>query len=181
MQSILNMDSKGNSLLKKQKGITLIELLITIVIIAVLVIIGIPSFVNYLQENRLIGTTQNLYYTLQYARSEAVKRNTTMYVVFQTGSNWCYGINPGSSCSCSTAGSCTLGSVSSNSAQPMSLSTSGLTSNTIQFEPLHGASYISGTITYTLTGSSNAMSVKVNLLGSLQVCSNQISGYPTCS
>jgi prepilin-type N-terminal cleavage/methylation domain-containing protein len=162
------------------KGFTLVELLVVLVITTILAVTAVPSFITYLQTNRLTTASQNLYYTLQYARSEALKRNTTVYVSFQTGSNWCYGINPGSTCSCNTANSCTLGSTTANSASQLTLSATGLVSNAVHFEPNHGAAGSSSTITFT-NAQSVAMSVKVRLLGSLLLCSSQVSGYSACT
>jgi type IV fimbrial biogenesis protein FimT len=168
-------------LLKNSQGVSLVELLIVLMISGILLLVAIPSYVTYLQQNQIIGTTETLFYTMQYARSEAIKQNRTVYVSFQTGDNWCYGVNPGSACTCTTANSCTLGVTQSNSSQALALSSSGLSTTSVSFDPVHGASYTNGSLTFTLAGSSNAMSVKVNIQGNLQVCSNQISGYSTCS
>jgi type IV fimbrial biogenesis protein FimT len=162
-----------------QHGFTLLELFVVMALVAILAATGVPAFITYLQTNRLTQASQNLYYALQYARSEAVKRNTTVYVSIQTGSNWCYGINPATTCSCNTANSCTLGSTQVPSTGQLTLSASGLTNNSIHFEPNHGAAGSSSTITLT-NGQSNAISVEVGLLGSLLLCSSNISGYQTC-
>jgi len=161
-------------------GVTLLELLIAISIVAILAVTAVPSFITYLQQNRLVGATQRLYHTLQYARTEAVKRNANVYVSFVTGSNWCYGANPGATCACNTSGSCTIGSVSAPSAGQISLSATGLNSGAIYFEPNHGASSSSSTITFT-TSQGDTMGVKIGLLGSLTICSSSIAGYPACS
>ena len=60
----------------KYSGFTLIELLFGLAIISILVTIAVPSFINFMETNRLEGVAQQLYYTLQYARTEALKRNT---------------------------------------------------------------------------------------------------------
>jgi type IV fimbrial biogenesis protein FimT len=159
-------------------GFTLVELLVVLVITIILAVTAVPSFITYLQTNRLITASQNLYYALQYARTEAVKRNATVYVSFRTGSNWCYGIN--ATCSCNTANSCALGSTSANSSSQLTLSATGLSSNSIRFEPNHGAAGSSSTITLT-NSQSIAMSVRVRLLGSLLLCSSQVSGYSACT
>jgi Tfp pilus assembly protein FimT len=154
--------------------------MITMFVVGVLVIIAIPSFISYVQNNRAVGTAENLYYSLQYARSEAIKRNTTVYVSFVTGSNWCYGINPGSACTCTTPSSCALGAVSPANSTQTTLSTTGVTGNQITFEGTHGAAYKASTITFTVYGQTNAMGVDVSPMGDLLVCSSTISGYSGC-
>jgi len=167
--------------IRHNKGFNLFELLIVLAIVSILAIVAVPSFLNYLQTNRLIGATQGLYYALQYARGTAMKTDSTIYVSFQTGNNWCYGINSGSACTCSTANSCKLGSTQAPNAGQLTLSATGLTANSLQFEPNHGAADASSTITLTITGQSTAMSIQVGLLGSLFLCSSQLAGYQSCS
>ena len=41
-----------------QAGFTLIELMIVIVLLAIFVVIGVPSFQNLIRENRLVYTSQ---------------------------------------------------------------------------------------------------------------------------
>lgn len=157
------------------------ELLIVLAIMAVLVIIAAPSLISYYQQNRLVGTTEDLYYTLQFAKSAAVKQNTTAYVSFQTGDNWCYGVNLGTTCNCALANSCTLGSTKAARTQTLTLSSNGISGGSLHFEPNHGAANVNGTLTFTEYGQSTSMTIKISLLGSLLTCSSQVPGYPSCT
>jgi type IV fimbrial biogenesis protein FimT len=56
-------------------GFTLIELMISLVILAFLLMMGVPAFGTYLQNAKLRSTAENFYAGLQTARAEAVKRN----------------------------------------------------------------------------------------------------------
>lgn len=60
---------------KKQAGFTALELIITMTIAAILLGVGIPSFINTIRTNRLAASTNEVVSALMYARSEAVKRN----------------------------------------------------------------------------------------------------------
>jgi Tfp pilus assembly protein FimT len=165
---------------KNDTGLSIFELLTMIAIVAILVIVAVPSFIYFQQLNRINTLAQNLYYNLQYARTEAIKRNSSIYVTFSNGSNWCYGINAGSACTCATPANCNLGATTSNNTQA-TLSSSGLVSNSIIFEPNHGGSNTQATVSYTVTGGTQAVSVQVGLSGSVQTCSNNVSGYQACS
>jgi type IV fimbrial biogenesis protein FimT len=58
------------------RGLTMIELMLTVVIFAVLMAIAIPSFNNASLGSRLSAAANNLLASVQLARSEAIKRNT---------------------------------------------------------------------------------------------------------
>ena len=72
------------------KGFTLIELLVTIVIIAIVATIGIPSFTQTIRNSRLTTNANQLIASLNLARSEAIKRNGTVFVRRKgaTSQNW---------------------------------------------------------------------------------------------
>lgn len=158
------------------------ELLVVLTIIVVLVLIAVPSFLTFIQEFRVTANGENLLYNLQYARSEAIKRNANIVVTFSAIDPWCYGINVGSSCTCATAGSCTLGSFAAPAPHLTTMTTSGLASNSLTFEGTRGA-LTNGktTITFTVYGQTTAMAVESSALGNMFMCSSTVSGYPACT
>ena len=66
--------------MEKQKGFTLVELLITIVVISILLATAVPSFMQAIKNNRVTAQANSLVVSTQMARNEAVKRgvSTTM-------------------------------------------------------------------------------------------------------
>ncbi|MDH3900596.1 MAG: GspH/FimT family pseudopilin, partial [Gammaproteobacteria bacterium] len=62
--------------MNRQNGVTLVELLLTIVVLTVLLATGVPSFMEFIKNNRLIGQTNDLVVAVQLARNEAIKRGT---------------------------------------------------------------------------------------------------------
>lgn len=56
------------------KGITFLELLITLSVMSILLSLAAPSFSNLIAEVRLASVADDLYSSLQLARTEAVKR-----------------------------------------------------------------------------------------------------------
>lgn len=57
-------------------GITIVELIVTLAVVAILVTTGVPAFANFIQTNRLSESAFDLLGTINLARSEAVKRRT---------------------------------------------------------------------------------------------------------
>ena len=58
----------------RQSGFTLIELMVTIAVLAILLSIGIPSFAETIRNNRVASQTNEFLTALNLARSEATKR-----------------------------------------------------------------------------------------------------------
>ncbi len=58
----------------KQKGVTLIELMITMVMVALLASVAVPSFLDTVKSNRVTSNINKLTTTLNLARSEAIRR-----------------------------------------------------------------------------------------------------------
>ncbi len=61
--------------MKKNSGFTLLELLITLAIVAILLTVGVPSLRSMMQGNQLVSSTNELLSALHVARSEAIKSN----------------------------------------------------------------------------------------------------------
>lgn len=68
-------------------GITLIELLVVIAIAAILAGIAVPSFNDTIRRNRIDTAANTFLNALNYARTEAIRRNT--YIALRkSGSQW---------------------------------------------------------------------------------------------
>ena len=55
-------------------GFTLLELLITIFVVAILISVGVPSFTRTIQTSRMASSANDLVTSMHRARTEAVKR-----------------------------------------------------------------------------------------------------------
>lgn len=61
-----------------QRGLTLIELMVTIALAGLLLMAGVPFFGDYTNNARLRENGNALYGEAMFAQSEAIKRNTTV-------------------------------------------------------------------------------------------------------
>jgi len=64
----------------KQRGFTLVELMITLAVAAIVVTIGVPSFREVIRNNRIVTQTNELVATLNLARIEAIKRGVQVTI-----------------------------------------------------------------------------------------------------
>ena len=61
--------------MRREAGLTLVELLVTIAVLGLLLGVGVPAFGSLAQDSRLTAATNRLVAALHLARSEAVRRN----------------------------------------------------------------------------------------------------------
>ncbi len=76
--------------MNRQCGFTLIELMITLAIVAIVLAIGVPSFQGMMRNNRAAAHMNEFTSALNLARSEAVKRGVNVGIVPNTG-GWAQG------------------------------------------------------------------------------------------
>ena len=79
--------------MKKTSGYTLLELMVTLGLIAIVFAIGVPSMNTFIQNDRLITQINTLIGHLSYARSEAVKRSQQVAVCVSNNQATCTGGN----------------------------------------------------------------------------------------
>jgi type IV fimbrial biogenesis protein FimT len=74
---------------RRTAGFTLMELMLTITVLAVLLGIAVPSFRETMERNRLIGANNDFVSALNYARSEALKRSNPVSLCSSTNGSTC--------------------------------------------------------------------------------------------
>lgn len=72
---------------RQQRGFNLIELMVVLSLVSIVLAIGVPSFREFVATQRVKNTAFDIAATLLQARSEAVKRNTSVTLA-RTGETW---------------------------------------------------------------------------------------------
>lgn len=124
---------------KNGRGVTIIELMIVVMIVAVLATLGAPSFADFVRNMRLASNMSDLNSDLLLARSESIRRNSrvlicprssstsTVCATTATAETWmngwlvCYDSDADGSCDASTSSDPNPVRVRSAPASPLSL------------------------------------------------------------
>jgi type IV fimbrial biogenesis protein FimT len=77
---------------RKQLGFTIIELLITVVVISIVLTVAIPSFQSSIEKNNVTASISEFSASLRLARTEAVKRGRVVVVCPTNNQATCSGI-----------------------------------------------------------------------------------------
>lgn len=82
---------------RRQRGFTMMELVITITLVSITAALAVPSMRTYVLNSRMTGASQEVLRSLQTARSEATKRQRNVVV--------CASANPtaGTAAACTTS------------------------------------------------------------------------------
>jgi type IV fimbrial biogenesis protein FimT len=74
-----------------QRGFTLMELMVAVTVLAILLGLAVPTFRETIQMNRIVAQNNDFISTLNFARSEAIKRSDTVAVCPSTDGLTCAG------------------------------------------------------------------------------------------
>ena len=169
--------------ISSNEGFTLLELMTTLAVLAIIVTMVGPTFSNMKERHKVRGAAETVVSDLHLARLEAIKANRDISLSFQGSGteNWCYGVNDSNGCDCTIGNNCqvsgsTLRVTNSNEFSNISLATTFTGQNTT-FEPNRGTTN-SGTTTLNYNGKS--INITLNAIGRIALCSNDYGFYPNC-
>lgn len=166
------------------RGLTLMELMVTVAILAILVALAVPSFNSFLAKGRLSGAAEVLAQDLQLARSEALRRNDAVTISFSSGAAWCYGSVAGATaCTCTPTNTCTLRRVDNTDYSGVTMTAVSFGSPAATFTafmPRQGLAN-DGTVEFT-HASAGTLRVSLGTAGQVRICSTSggLGHHPAC-
>lgn len=165
-------------------GFTVIELLVTIIVLVIVVTVGVPTFMSMVQRYRLRGAAEIIYAECQWARSEAVKQNREIHVDVGVGLDWCVGFDDVAPCDCGMAHDCLVGGVEkvvrASGFRGVDLPSTTFSDDHAGFVPRNGTAFEAGDM--VLRGGNGAqLRVRLSALGRVSICSDTPGrGFPAC-
>lgn len=173
-----------------QRGFTVVELVITMVVFGILVTIAVPSFTSLMDSIRVKRAGDAVSAFLVNAKSEAIKQNTIIRVVVQvadSGATWCLGMTEANTCDCLTQNSCQVDGVERTlpgSAYKNVVLNGPDDAHGFQFNRIRGTVQAGTNETVELESDNGInLNVIVGLTGRIRMCSpdGSAGGYPSCS
>ncbi|MEC5399777.1 GspH/FimT family pseudopilin [Uliginosibacterium sp. H1] len=168
--------------MRTARGFSLIELMVTVTVLALLLAAALPNFREYLNNSRVRAVASEVHDGLQYARMEAIRRNesVTFCMAAATGTGW--DVLTGTSCTGGT--SLRSRPASASDASSVTLSPTSLTV-TFSGTGRRAAAAAGTTLTTLDVGWSGtcgddcvSMRVEVSAGGMIRNCSQNITSGP---
>ena len=171
-----------------QFGVTLLECCITCAVAAVAMSVAAPSFSEHVSKQRLILSAKQFAHDLSFARTEALRRQSTIAISFDTSSaGSCYIIHTDTQgpCTCPSAGqvqcpddAAIIKSAFFESGNDLRLSANV---NVMRLDPYHATVTPTSSVTFA-HGNRFAIVERVNVLGRVRTCAaiGHIAGHQPC-
>lgn len=101
-----------------QSGFSLVELMVTVAVIAILAVVAFSNMTDFFDRKRLISQTEAIANLIQFARSEAIKHPTStnanlVSASVNPGASWSVGLSNGTA-GCTNAVTCVLSESGAN-------------------------------------------------------------------
>ncbi|GGA08498.1 pilus assembly FimT family protein [Dyella caseinilytica] len=91
---------------REQRGVSLIELMVVVTVIAILIMLGIPSFQQWVVNTRIRSITESIQNGLRLARNQASQQDTNVRFQLNSASSWQVCVLPASAASAAAETDC---------------------------------------------------------------------------
>jgi type IV fimbrial biogenesis protein FimT len=162
--------------MKKTAGVTLIEMLIVLAILAIIATLTAPALGLIVEKNAIRSVAERIKSDLQWTRTEAIKSSEDHTISFQqTGA--CYGIDI-QSCDCTIQNNCKLKSVEPflhHSTIGFSNIDFRLTPKQLEFDNRRGTTLNNGSL--IIESKDYALKIIASLTGRIRICDDSAAPY----
>jgi type IV fimbrial biogenesis protein FimT len=192
--------SSKQGFITTNRGFTLLELVIVMVIAAIGIALAVPTYQDVMERRETTAQAEDLVAFVSFAQSAAIKYNKliSVHLTYTDAMNWCIGANEGSApCDCKetdtgAANFCSLNDVAKivrSSVQTKSSMTAASTDRTLVFDPIRGTMVTADLGTnHGLTLESDnghwSLQVDVGATGRVRICNpddaKAVPGYQSC-
>jgi len=177
------------------RGVTLVELMVALTVLAVLAMVALPNFSDFFERNKVRGAAAEVVALIDNARAEAVKNDLDVNIAMAgSAAAWCVGANAATppsggveagapaACDCTDAAQCLV------SGNRFAVETGefpevrvGALPAAMVFDSTLGTIVPLGTRTVTLTSPNGKydLDIQINGLGQARMCTQP--GKPTMS
>jgi len=100
-----------NVVCPEPRGLTLLELVVTLAVLAVLCTLALPSLGQRVDRARLAGAAELLAADIADARFEAARLGRPLHLQARPGTDWCWSVANAPGCDCAAAQVCQLKTV----------------------------------------------------------------------
>lgn len=188
----------GMQLMAKNRGFTLLELMIVLTVVAIGIALAVPSYEEVLQRRETTSKAESLAAFLAYAQSAAMKRNTAISIQLTRidANDWCIGADESlTGCDCRGVDEddlCTIEGVtkSINSTTQTRSNLSDYAVDTVfAFDPIRGTMItadLGNPHSFTLQSDNGNYELEVNVgvTGRIRVCNSDpdkaVPGFKSC-
>lgn len=178
-------------------GLTLVELLVTMTVAAILYSIAPPLLAGFLEASRISGAADLIVAQLQYARTEAIQQSAPMLVTYSMKNtvNWRMGIHDETQCDPSLSDptqpeACTIPSSGSRALTVLDGTqfhgiTASANRSATRFDPISGTTLGTNVTISLRSPGGKEIKVIVSNVGRVRTCSPttsaaKVAGYPPC-
>lgn len=172
--------------MRKFSGLTLLELLITITITALVLMIGVPTMLGMQKATQLKGAVEVSYYVFQQARSLAIIHRNDITLVLNESASWCIALSDKGHCDCHIYLDCSVNGVEHKvDARDFNLiNMQGLTFGPMDiatFDGVRGLA-IGSAGSAVFSDGSNQVKLILSNMGRLRICTlqGQLGSYESC-
>ena len=163
--------------LRRQAGLTLLETMVAVAIVAVLASLAVPGFGATLARLHLKSAAERVAADMAEARFEATRRGQAIHLHFEPGTAWCYAVATAPGCGCGAPQACQL-------RQALGRDHAGVVmarAEDLHFDPAAGTASIPAAVQLH-SSRGETLQVEMTRLGRARVCApaHGVPGYPAC-